>query len=101
MRQETKPNGVSNDYTIPLELPRSSDGYLFDAYSTVSVGSLYEQLETLDDKRHTKGKVYPLVAVLVFALLAKLAGQQRLRGIADWVQERGAWLTAALGLPLR
>ena len=84
-----------SDYTITLELPRSNDGYLFD------VGSLYEQLETLDDGRHAKGKVYPLVAVLVFALLAKLAGQQRIRGIAQWVSERGAWLTAALGLPLR
>jgi predicted transposase YbfD/YdcC len=95
MQPENKPNEVQTDYTTGLPVPRSADGYLFD------VGSLYERLLKLTDSRHAKGKVYALVTVIVLAVLGKLAGQSRPRGIAQWARERGAWLEAALGLPHR
>ncbi len=95
MQPENKPNGVRKDYTTLLPVPRSTDGYLFD------VGSLYERLLKLTDLRHARGKVYELVTVIVLAVLGKLAGQSRPRGMAQWARERGAWLEAALGLPHR
>ena len=42
---------------------------------------------------------YPLAWVLTMALLAKLAGEDRLTGIAEWVEHRKEALARALGLP--
>ena len=42
---------------------------------------------------------YPLAWVLTLALLAKLAGEDRLTGIAEWVQHRKEALAWAMGLP--
>ncbi len=60
------------------------------------VGGLWERLGRLRDSRRPRGKRYPLV--LVLAVLAKLAGEDRPSGIAEWVAHRQAALAAALGL---
>jgi len=54
----------------------------------VDLGSLYEYLARLTDTRCARGKRYSLVTILVFLILAKLAGQDRLYGISQWVRHR-------------
>ena len=41
---------------------------------------------------------YALVTVLVFVILAKLAGENHVRGIAQWVKWRAMLLADFLGL---
>lgn len=60
------------------------------------VGSLYEHLEKLNDSRDPHGLRYPLAVALVFVILAKLAGEQEPRGIAQWVALRKELLRDAL-----
>jgi predicted transposase YbfD/YdcC len=50
------------------------------------------------DARDARGLRYALVTVLVFILLAKLAGEDYLRGISQWVKLRQEQLACALGL---
>jgi predicted transposase YbfD/YdcC len=64
----------------------------------IELGSLYAALCALHDKRDARGLRYALVTVLVFILLAKLAGEDHLRGIAQWVWLRKERLAEALGL---
>jgi len=52
------------------------------------VGSLYAHLQGLKDKRKPRGIRYPLVAVLVMMVMAKLCGEDTPSGIADWVKHR-------------
>jgi predicted transposase YbfD/YdcC len=65
---------------------------------TVASESLYEALKRVKDKRSRRGKRYPAAVVLTLLVLAKLAGQVKLKGIAEWV----AWQaeTFAQRLPL-
>lgn len=70
-------------------------GFIFE------VGRLYERLGTLSDKRQPKGRRYPLAVVLRLLLLAKLAGQDRPSGIAQWVGLRRRQLVAMLQLKRR
>lgn len=58
------------------------EGVVFD------VGSLYAQLQGLQDRRKPRGKRYPLVAILVMMVMAKLCGEDTPSGIADWVKYR-------------
>lgn len=69
-----------------------TEGYVFE------VGSLFEALCTLHDQRDARGLRYALVTVLVFTLLAKLAGENHLRGIAQWVRCRAVLLATFLQL---
>lgn len=71
---------------------READGFLFD------VGSLYARLSQLRDKRKAKGKRYSLGLVLLLLLLAKLAGEDKPSGIAEWAQHRCQKLAAMLQL---
>ncbi len=64
----------------------------------VDVGSLFERLATLTDRRCARGKRYALVTILVFIVLAKLAGEDRLFGISEWVKHRKESLAQALHL---
>lgn len=64
----------------------------------VDLGSLYEYLSRLEDRRAARGVRYELVNILVFVVLAKLAGEDRLTGIAEWVFHRRKRLARALGL---
>ena len=65
----------------------------------VDLGSLYDYLARLEDRRDPRGVRYRLVHILVFVLLGKLAGEDRLAGIAEWVWHRKEALAQALGLP--
>lgn len=56
------------------------------------VASLYAVLKEVPDHRQRRGRRYPLAMVLTCLLLAKLAGETSLLGIADWVRLRRTWL---------
>jgi hypothetical protein len=77
---------------IAFEINLRPEGFVFD------VGSLFEALLGLHDQRDARGIRYALVTVLVYVILAKLAGEDFLRGIAQWVKERKDVLAAVLGL---
>jgi predicted transposase YbfD/YdcC len=85
---------MKKDSTVlhALETPMSDEGYV------IEVNSLYVWLHRLPDHRHARGVRYPLPDVLTLIVLAKLAGEDELAGIAEWVQLRQAWLLPALGL---
>lgn len=67
-----------------------ADPFFFD------VGSLYQRLELLSDRRDPHGIRYRLAIVLVFVILAKLAGEDEPRGIAQWIDFRKDLLREAL-----
>jgi len=62
------------------------------------VGSLYADLQKLKDSRKPRGIRYPLVAVLVMMVMAKLCGEDTPSGIADWVKHRIEQFTDLLKL---
>jgi DDE_Tnp_1-associated len=62
------------------------------------VSALWQRLAALRDARRSRGKRYPLPLLLLLVVLAKLAGEDRPSGIADWVAHRRPSLQAALGL---
>lgn len=64
----------------------------------INLGSLYQRFQGLTDKRKAKGKRYALETILLGIFLAKLCGEDKPSGIAEWVQLRGEWLAKALGL---
>lgn len=64
----------------------------------VDLDSLFAALTQLQDQRDARGLRYALVTVLVFLLLAKLSGEDHLRGIAQWVALREEALAEVLGL---
>src|SRR5689334_9200119 len=64
----------------------------------INVGSLYNGLGRLKDKRKAKGKRYALATILVGIFLAKLCGEDKPSGIAEWVALRGTWIAHVLGL---
>lgn len=70
----------------------TEEGVLFD------VGSLYAYFQALQDKRKPRGLRYQLVTVLVLVMLAKLCGEDRPCGIADWAQHRAELLSDWLKL---
>ena len=69
-----------------------------EAGCVFEVGSLYAHFAELADKRAARGKRYALALVLVLWVLAKLSGEDRPYGIAQWVRMRGKALREALGL---
>jgi predicted transposase YbfD/YdcC len=77
---------------ISFEINLRPEGFVFD------VGSLFEALLALHDQRDARGIRYALVTVLVFVVLAKLAGEDYLRGIAQWVAERQVGLAELFSL---
>jgi predicted transposase YbfD/YdcC len=79
---------------LGFELQDATEGFVFD------VGSLYDELQTVADTRKARGKRWPTALVLLFALLAKLAGQDSARGIAGWINLRIETLNEALELPV-
>jgi predicted transposase YbfD/YdcC len=82
-----------NEYSTPtFDVNLNPDGFLVD------LDSLYEVLSRLHDSRHARGVRYALVTVLMFVLLAKLAGQDRVYGISQWVKHRQQRLAEAFHL---
>jgi predicted transposase YbfD/YdcC len=64
----------------------------------INLGSLYARFQGLTDKRKAKGKRYALETVLLGMFLAKLCGEDKPSGIAEWVQLRREWLAKILEL---
>ena len=62
------------------------------------VGSLYERFENLSDSRDARGKRYRLATILVLMVLAKLCGEDKPSGIAEWAQLRAEELGELLQL---
>jgi len=62
------------------------------------IESLAEQLASLTDLRKPRGLRYKLTPLLVLVVLAKMCGANNPQEIAQWIEYRSAWLTAALGL---
>ena len=74
--------------SIILQSPLENTPLLID------VADLQQYLEKVPDRRHARGKIYPLSMVLTLILLAKLAGEDKPTGIASWIQERREELLA-------
>jgi predicted transposase YbfD/YdcC len=66
-----------------------------------SISSLYSYLFKLEDKRKPRGLRYRLATVLLLFCLAKICGQDKPSGIAEWVQNRSEYIDKALGLNWR
>ncbi len=64
----------------------------------INLGSLYQRFAGLKDKRKARGKRYALATILVAMFLAKLCGEDKPSGIAEWVALRGGWIAQVLGL---
>ncbi len=64
----------------------------------INLGSLYHRFAGLRDKRKAKGKRYALATILLGMFLAKLCGEDKPSGIAEWVAHRGIWIAQMLGL---
>lgn len=73
-------------------LASDQEGVIFD------VGSVYSRLTALPDARARRGRRYELAVLLLAVLLAKLAGQDKPDGIAEWVQLRAAFFGEVLPL---
>ena len=65
-----------------------------------ALDGLWQQFARVGDRRKRRGKCYALPLLLVLIVLAKLCGEDRPSGIADWMRHRRAGLQAALGWPL-
>jgi predicted transposase YbfD/YdcC len=81
------------DYRLfDFDVNTDPNGFIID------LDSLFKRLSSLTDCRHARGKRYALVIVLVFIVLAKLAGEDRLAGIAEWIALRKEPLAELLHL---
>jgi len=66
--------------------------------SVFNLVSLYTRFQNVQDTRKNRGKRYALATILVGMFLAKLCGEDKPSGIAEWVKLREKWLTRMLGL---
>jgi predicted transposase YbfD/YdcC len=64
----------------------------------VDAGSLYAHFRTIKDRRKKRGIRYSLPTILVLIVLAKLCGEDKPYGIADWVQSRKEMLLESMQL---
>lgn len=64
----------------------------------INLVSLYSRIQGVEDKRKPKGKRYALATILMGIFLAKLCGEDKPSGIAEWVRLREQWITRMLGL---
>ncbi len=64
----------------------------------INLRHLFDYLQQVKDKRQRRGKRYSLELILVLFILAKLCGQNKIYGIADWVQQQSEYIIGALGL---
>jgi predicted transposase YbfD/YdcC len=62
----------------------------------VEAQSVYRALQRVRDGRGKRGQRYAAAVVLSLMLLAKLAGEKTVSGIAEWVRLRAEWVQAEL-----
>jgi predicted transposase YbfD/YdcC len=77
--------------TLPSEQEQSTG-------QIISVGHLLNYLQRLTDSRKRRGVRYALDVLLTLFILAKLCGQNKPSGIADWVQLRSEYFRTVLKL---
>lgn len=63
------------------------------------VQDLYRVLQTVTDRRHQRGRRFEAATILILMLVAKMAGENTLLGITEWVRLRVDWLAQVV--PLR
>jgi predicted transposase YbfD/YdcC len=71
------------------------------AAQIIDVEHLLSYLKRVKDGRKRRGVRYPLEIILALFILAKLCGENKVYGIADWVQLRSEYLIATLNLKLK
>jgi predicted transposase YbfD/YdcC len=82
-----------SQYSTPkLDALTPCDGYVFE------MDSVLDLFLRLDDSRKARGKVYALAMILFMMLLAKLSGEDSVRGMAQWLAERKVELAEILQL---
>ncbi|MEM7375774.1 MAG: ISAs1 family transposase [Bacteroidota bacterium] len=81
-----------------MENNQEEDRYKKGEY-IIELGGLYRHLEQIRDLRDPRGVRYYLADVLSLIILAKLGGEDEVRGIADWLKYRAGQLSKALKLP--
>jgi predicted transposase YbfD/YdcC len=64
----------------------------------LNISGLYNRFQGLTDQRKARGKRYALETILLGMFLAKLCGEDKPSGIAEWVALRGKWIASFLGL---
>ena len=64
----------------------------------ISMGPLMDYLKRVKDGRKRRGIRYRLEIILTLFILAKLCGQNKTYGIADWVHQRREYLVEVLQL---
>ena len=70
-------------YSVPeFDVNVEAQGIVLD------LDSLHAHLARLHDGRDARGMRYALVTILVLVVLAKVAGEDRVSGIAEWVAHR-------------
>jgi predicted transposase YbfD/YdcC len=79
--------------TLPFDFVLPDEPLLLD------LQNLYDQLQLLPDQRQRRGVRYPLAALLLIAVLAKLTGHSRVRALADWASLRAHDLCTLFQLP--
>lgn len=67
----------------------ATEGIVFD------IGALTQYLKQVTDSRKARGQRYSLEFLLVLIILAKLAGENKPKGIAEWIQLRRDQLVKA------
>jgi predicted transposase YbfD/YdcC len=75
--------------------PNQTDG---QEGKVISVGQLYNYLLQVKDGRKRRGIRYQIATILILFILAKMCGQDKVYGIADWIQQRSEFLLEALNL---
>jgi predicted transposase YbfD/YdcC len=78
-----------------------SQGQRQPAATIINVTHLLSYLKRVKDGRKRRGLRYPLEVILVLFILAKLCGENKVYGIADWVQQRSEYLIEKLDLKLK
>ena len=67
-------------------------GVLYD------LGSVYEGLTKITDQRKARGKIYRLETILLIIVLAKLSGEGKPSGIAEWGKHHGGEIVELMQL---
>jgi predicted transposase YbfD/YdcC len=64
----------------------------------IDLRHLLSYLQQVKDGRKRRGVRYRIEIILVLFILAKLCGENKIYGIADWAQQQSEYLIGALGL---
>jgi hypothetical protein len=78
--------------TETMFIPQTDNDKLFD------VGSLMAVLHQIHDPRAARGVRYSPATLLVLLILAKLAGEDSMKGMSEWVRLRSKQLARLLNL---